>query len=58
MKEVINKIFSFFFKKPLIAENGDIYRKDNDGDGKRETEFVEGYTKEDGIYVRSHYRKD
>lgn len=38
-----------------IAENGDIYGVDNDGDGKIETIFVKGHYR-DGIYVKSHYR--
>ena len=39
-----------------IAENGDIYGADNDGDGRTETESVKGYYKKDGTYVRGHYR--
>lgn len=41
---------------PLIAPNGDIRGADNDGDGRRETEFVRGYTKKDGTVVPGHYR--
>lgn len=38
------------------AENGDYWNRDNDGDGRREPIFVEGYYRKDGTYVRSHYR--
>lgn len=39
-----------------VAENGDQFGRDNDGDGRDETVYVEGYTRGDGTYVRSHYR--
>ena len=58
-----NKVASFTPIKPSfntfpfgIAENGDIYNFDNDGDGRREPVFVSGYYRKDGTYVRSHYR--
>lgn len=57
MKNIINKLFELIFKRPLIAENGDVLGRDNDNDGEVETKFVKGYTKEDGTYVQSHYRK-
>ncbi len=38
------------------AENGDYYNYDNDGDGRVEPNYVNGYYKRDGTYVRSHYR--
>jgi hypothetical protein len=58
MFKIINFLFMLLFKFPFIAENGDIWGKDNDGDGKRETEFVKGYYKGDGEnYVKSHFRK-
>jgi hypothetical protein len=39
-----------------VAENGDLYGYDNDGDGRTETVYVKGYYRKDGTYVRSHYR--
>ena len=41
---------------PYVAENGDIYNRDNDGDGRVEPTYVRGYYRNDGVYVRSHYR--
>ena len=41
---------------PPRAENGDIFGRDNDGDGRIETVHVRGYFKKNGTYVRSHYR--
>ncbi len=41
---------------PTVAQNGDIRGFDNDGDGRRETTYVNGYYRKDGTYVRSHYR--
>lgn len=41
---------------PAVAENGDLYNFDNDGDGRPEPTFVNGYHRSDGTYVRSHYR--
>jgi len=41
---------------PDIAQNGDVRGADNDGDGRVEPVFVRGYYKQDGTYVRSHYR--
>jgi hypothetical protein len=38
------------------AENGDWYGHDNDGDGRTESVHVNGYTRDDGTYVRGHYR--
>ena len=32
MKNIINKLFELLFKKPLIAENGDVLGRDNDND--------------------------
>ncbi len=43
------------FSLPM-AENGDFYNQDNDGDGRVESVFVKGYYRKDGTYVRSHYR--
>ena len=48
--------YSFSSSSPLVAQNGDRRGFDNDGDGRRETVFVNGYTRSDGTYVRSHYR--
>jgi hypothetical protein len=42
--------------RPLQAENGDLYNVDNDGDGRVEPIYVNGYYRSDGTYVRSHYR--
>lgn len=42
--------------RPSIAENGDYYGRDNDGDGRVETVHVRGYRRKDGTYVRGHYR--
>ena len=39
-----------------VAKNGDVWNKDNDGDGRKEPIFVRSYTKKNGIKVRSHYR--
>ena len=39
-----------------IAENGDHYGRDNDGDGRTESTHVRGYFKDDGTYYRGHYR--
>jgi len=39
-----------------MAENGDFYNQDNDGDGRVESVFVKGYYRKNGTYVRSHYR--
>ncbi len=39
-----------------VTENGDIYNYDNDGDGRLEPTHVNGYYKNDGTYVREHYR--
>ena len=41
---------------PWMTENGDIYNRDNDGDGRVETVYVRGYYRKNGTYVRSHYR--
>lgn len=41
---------------PGIAENGDLFNRDNDGDGRIEPVYVEGYFRSDGTYVRGHYR--
>ena len=41
---------------PPVAQNGDIKGYDNDGDGRLEPTYVNGYYKSDGTYVRSHYR--
>lgn len=51
----------FARRKPLeqaggVAENGDRYNEDNDGDGRLEPVHVKGYTKKDGTRVREHYR--
>lgn len=42
--------------QPWRAENGDVRGVDNDGDGRPEPIFVGRYRKEDGTYVRGHYR--
>lgn len=39
-----------------VAENGDVRGADNDGDGRAETEYVRGYFRKNGTYVRGHYR--
>ena len=44
------------YKSYNMAENGDIYGADNDGDGRREYIYVHGYYRKDGTYVRGHYR--
>jgi hypothetical protein len=41
---------------PRSAENGDRRGRDNDSDGRRESEFVEGYRRSDGTIVKGHYR--
>jgi len=41
---------------PRKSENGDVRGKDNDGDGRPETTYVEGYTRKDGVRVKGHYR--
>ena len=41
---------------PYVTENGDVYNRDNDGDGRLEPVYVRGYDRKDGTYVRSHYR--
>lgn len=41
---------------PSRAENGDLFNRDNDGDGRVESVYVKGYYKKNGTYVRSHYR--
>ena len=48
--------YSFGSSSPLVAQNGDRRGFDNDEDGRKETVFVNGYTRSDGTYVRSHYR--
>jgi len=47
---------SIYNSSSHIAENGDVYGHDNDGDGRAETVYVSGYYRKDGTYVRSHYR--
>ena len=49
-------MFGYCLSNPYITSNGDIYGYDNDGDGRIETEYVHGYYKSDGTYVRDHYR--
>lgn len=56
MKDILNRIICIFKKIPYIAENGDVYGKDNDGEGEVEKEYVRSYFK-NGNYVKSHYRK-
>ncbi len=41
---------------PRAAENGDRRGRDNDGDGRRESQYVEGYRRADGGVVKGHYR--
>jgi len=41
---------------PRAAENGDRRGRDNDGDGRRESQYVEGYRRADGTVVKGHYR--
>ena len=54
---VFNMAFAYSYAyKPYIAENGDLYNWDNDGDNKKESIYVQGYYKKDGTYVRGHYR--
>ena len=53
---LISTVFAYQYAKPSPSENGDYYGIDNDGDGRIETEHVQGYYRSDGTYVRSHYR--
>lgn len=55
-KNKIIRFSSININKIFIAENGDIYNFDNDGDGRREPVYVRGYFRKDGTYVRGHYR--
>ena len=41
---------------PRGAENGDRRGRDNDGDGRKESTYVEGYRRADGTVVKGHYR--
>ena len=41
---------------PRRSKNGDVRGKDNDGDGRPETIYIEGYTRKDGVKVKGHYR--
>jgi hypothetical protein len=42
--------------KPLIAENGSYYGETSKITSLPKTTYVNGYTRKDGTYVRSHYR--
>lgn len=57
-RKLKNRIICFFSGIPYIAENGDVYGEDNDGDGKIETYYMQGYRRKDGVRVRSHYRAE
>lgn len=41
---------------PYQAENGDFRNFDNDFDGRREPNHVQGYYRRNGDYTRGHYR--
>ena len=43
-------------QNPRTPENGDRRGRDNDGDGRLETRYVEGYRRADGTTVKGHYR--
>ena len=58
LRKLKNRIICLFKGIPYVAENGDMYGEDNDGDGFVETYYIQGYTRKDGVRVRSHYRKD
>lgn len=57
IRYLINRLICLFKRIPYRAENADIFGKDNDGDGFKEKEFVEGHYK-NGLYVKSYYRKN
>jgi hypothetical protein len=42
--------------KPLVAENGSYYGETSRITNLPKTTYVNGYTRKDGTYVRSHYR--
>ena len=41
-----------------VAENGDVFGLDNDHDGRIETEYVSSYQRQDGTFVRGHFRAE
>ena len=45
-----------FFKSGFCGENGSCFGDISKGTGRAKTVFVNGYTRSDGTYVRSHYR--
>lgn len=50
-------IDSLSIAAPFQAPNGDVWNRDNDGDGFVEPIYIEGYTRRDGTRVRGHYRR-
>jgi hypothetical protein len=45
-----------FFKSGFCGENGSCYGDISAATGRAKTVFVNGYSRSDGTYVRSHYR--